>query len=321
MAHALTTSIAPPVMLLLPQPVRQRIESLAAHLLQPSAGPQVDFSAPDGEPALVAPDSVSWQVFKNPATLFMGGVAAVILELAEPRVRTGVWEHTSFRQQPMARLQRTGLAAMMTVYGPRAQTEKMIAHVVRLHGAVQGVTPDGAPYRATDTDLLDWVQATASFGFLNAYHVYARALTPDDRNRFYAEGAAAARLYGAVGAPVSEADQQAQFTAMAPRLEASPIVQEFLTIIAAVPVLPGPLRSLQSVMVRAAIDLVPPPIRTTLQLGSHYGLKLGQRWLVTQTARAADRLPLRSGPAVQACRRLGLPDEYLYRRPPATRTP
>lgn len=308
-------------MLFLPPPVRRRVESLAAHLLQPSDGPQVDFSAPAGEPALVAPDSISWQVFKNPATLFIGGVAAVILELAEPRVRTGVWEHTSFRRQPMARLQRTGLAAMMTVYGARTQTERMIAHVVRLHDAVQGVTPDGTPYRATDTDLLDWVQATASFGFLNAYHVYARPLTPEDRDRFYAEGAAAARLYGAEGAPMSEADQQAQFAAMAPRLEASPIVQEFLAIIAQVPVLPTPLRRLQSVMVRAAIDLVPAPIRDTLQLGSARGLTRGQRWLVTQAAQAADRLPLQSGPAVQSCRRLGLPDDYLYRRPQTRNAP
>ena len=308
-------------MLYLPPPVRRRVESLAANLLQPSDGPQVDFAAPAGEPALVTPDSVSWQVFKNPATLFIGGVAAVILELAEPRVRTGVWEHTSFRQQPMARLQRTGLAAMMTVYGARTQTEKMIAHVVRLHGAVQGVTPAGTPYRATDTDLLDWVQATASFGFLNAYHVYARALTPGDRDRFYAEGAAAARLYGATGAPMSEAEQQAQFAAMAPRLEASPIVQEFLTIIARVPVLPTPLRRLQSVMVRAAIDLVPATIRQTLQLELTGGLTAGQRWLVTRAARAADRLPLRSGPAVQSCRRLGLPDDYLYRRRQARSAP
>ncbi|WP_420225125.1 oxygenase MpaB family protein [Pigmentiphaga litoralis] len=306
-------------MLPIPRFVRQRVESLAAHLLQPSDGPRVDFSLPAGEPALVAPDSVSWQVFKNPATLFIGGVAAVILELAEPRVRTGVWEHTSFRQQPMARLQRTGLAAMMTVYGARKQTEAMIAHVVRLHGAVQGITPGGTPYRATDTDLLDWVQATASFGFLNAYHVYARSLTPEDRDRFYAEGAAAARLYGAQGAPVSEADQQAQFAAMQPRLEASDIVHEFLTIIAHVPVLPARLRGLQSVMVRAAIDLVPAPVRHTLQLGSRAGLRPGERWLVTRIAKAADRFPLRSSPAVQACRRLGLPDDYLYRRRPQQR--
>lgn len=49
--------------------------------------------------------------------LLVGGIAAVILELAEPRVHTGVWEHSLFRSDPVRRLQRTGLAAMATVYG------------------------------------------------------------------------------------------------------------------------------------------------------------------------------------------------------------
>ena len=40
---------------------------------------------------------MSWRVFKNPLSLFIGGITAVIMELAEPRVRTGVWEHTTFR--------------------------------------------------------------------------------------------------------------------------------------------------------------------------------------------------------------------------------
>ena len=38
----------------------------------------------------------------------------MILELAERRVRTGVWRHTTFREQPLARTRRTGLAAMTT---------------------------------------------------------------------------------------------------------------------------------------------------------------------------------------------------------------
>jgi uncharacterized protein (DUF2236 family) len=63
---------------------------------------------------------VSWRVFKNPLSLFIGGVSAVIMELAEPRVRTGIWEHTTFRVDPIRRLRRTGLAAMVTVYGARS---------------------------------------------------------------------------------------------------------------------------------------------------------------------------------------------------------
>jgi uncharacterized protein (DUF2236 family) len=87
---------------------------------------EFDFSRPRGGPALVPAGSVSWRVFKNPVSLFIGGVAAVILELAEPSVRSGVWDHSSFRKDAVMRLRRTGAAAMMTVYGPRSAAENMI---------------------------------------------------------------------------------------------------------------------------------------------------------------------------------------------------
>src|SRR5215470_5993425 len=138
---------------------------------------------------------MSRQVFKNPVALFAGGVAAVILELAEPRVRSGVWDHTTFRTDPLARMERTGLAAMVTVYGARSAAEKMIAGVRAMHDRVRGTTPDGGPYRANDPELLDWVQATAGFGFLEAYAAFVRPVRDADRDRFYAEGVGAGRLY------------------------------------------------------------------------------------------------------------------------------
>jgi uncharacterized protein (DUF2236 family) len=116
-----------------------------------------DFRPPIGEPALVAADSVTWRIFKNPVALFVGGVAAVILELAEPAVRTGVWEHTDFRRDPMGRLERTGMAAIVTVYGAHSAAEKMIAGVMRLHERIAGTTPAGEAYRADDPRLLTWV--------------------------------------------------------------------------------------------------------------------------------------------------------------------
>ena len=100
------------------------VDAAARELIQPPGGPAIDFTQPKDEPALLAPDSVSWRIFKNPVALFVGGVAAVILELAEPAVRTGVWEHSSFRIDPVRRLQRTGLAAMVTVYGAEASQRR-----------------------------------------------------------------------------------------------------------------------------------------------------------------------------------------------------
>jgi uncharacterized protein (DUF2236 family) len=76
-------------------------------LLVPGDRSHIDFSRPVGEAALLSPESVSWRVFKNPVSLFIGGVTAVIMELAEPRVRAGLWEHTTFRLDPIRRLRRT----------------------------------------------------------------------------------------------------------------------------------------------------------------------------------------------------------------------
>ena len=305
-----TTAPSPPREL--PGPLQRRLEARVLTLMQPAAGAPLDFSRPPGEAALCAPDSVSWRVFRNPLSMFIGGVAAVVLELAEPRVRTGVWEHTSFRERPMDRLRRTAQAAMLSVYGPRGQAEAQIARVTRLHERVQGVTPEGQPYHALDPALLDWVQATASFGFLEAYAAHVRPLSQAERDRYYAEGLPAARLYGATGAPQSQAQQQRLFEAMQPALRASPIVDEFLHIMRRIPALPPPLRPAQSLLVRAAVQLVPAAVRERLALGARWQLAPWETRRVAQAARAVDRWLFRAGPAVQSCRRLGLPDDYLY---------
>ncbi|MDB5486801.1 MAG: uncharacterized protein JWQ58_516 [Reyranella sp.] len=289
------------------------LDTLARELVQPSVGPHVDFTRPAGAEALVPATSVSWRVFKNPVTLFVGGVAAVVLELADPAVRTGVWEHSSFRTDPKRRLQRTGLAAMVTVYGARSQAEAMIAGVVRMHERVKGHTPAGEAYRANDVALLTWVQATAGFGFAEAYHRYVHPLSSAEFDRFHEEGAPAARLYGALDAPASKADLIALFESKRSRLEPSPIVFEFLEIIRAASVFPPLLQPLQRLLVRAAVEIVPDWVRERLGLGAEYGLSGWQAALVRRSGALSDRILLRSSPAVQACHRLGLPDDYLYR--------
>jgi len=300
------TPILPPGLL------QSLARTLVRDLMAVEGRPAVDFSKPKGATALVPPQSVSWRVFKNPVALFVGGVAAVILELAEPRVRAGVWEFTSFRTDPVTRLRRTGLAAMVTVYGARGAAEAMIAGVRRMHEIVSGVTESGLPYRATDPELLDWVQATAAFGFLEAYRHYVHPLSRAERDRYYGEGVEAAALYGARGAPRNEAELKALFDAMRPRLERSAVILEFLDIMRRAPVFPMALRPAQRLLVRAAIELTPPELRRKLGL-EKVGLRFGERALVKLAGRLSDRVVIDASPAVQACRRLGLPRDYLYR--------
>ncbi len=298
--------------IILPRPLQRQIDELAQSFLQPQQ--TIDFSMPEGEPALIPPGSISWRIFKNPVVVFLGGVTAVLLEFAEPRVRDGIWQHSNFRTDPLTRLRRTGLAAMVTVYGPRSKAEAVIAGVVRRHERVTGWTSEGEPYHANDPVLLNWVQATAGFGFTEAYHAYVRRLTADERRVLFAEAQPIACLYGALGAPASQDELKVLLETMRTRLVASPIVFEFLEIMEQVPILPAWARPVQRVLLKAAVGLLPVWVRERLGLGSRWTLRPAERLFVRALALASDRLILRSSPAIQSCRRLGLPDTYLYRR-------
>jgi uncharacterized protein (DUF2236 family) len=133
-----------------------------------------------------------------------------------------------------------------------------------------------------------------------------------ERDRYYAEGVLAASLYGA-SAATSEAALKMRFEAMANQLERSDILFEFLAIIRSAPILPLPLRPVQPLLIRAAIDLTPHWLRRTLGLTDH-GLNALEVGLVRQIGAFADRLVLEINPAVQACRRMGLSENYLYSR-------
>jgi uncharacterized protein (DUF2236 family) len=296
----------------LPWLLQRRLEAASSHLLRPIGGPAVDFASPVGETALAAPHSVSWRVFKNPVALFVGGVAAVVLELAEPAVRSGVWDHSTFRSDPLRRLRRTGLAAMVTVYGARSLAEPMIARIVDKHARVIGRTSAGELYTASDAKLLTWVHVTAAYGFVRAYARYVEPLSADELDAVYREGAPAARLYGAPEPPMSNRAAEALFESMRDRLERSEAILRFLEIMRETPTLPSPLAWMQPLLVRAAVDLIPYWIRERLGLGEEYGLRLRDGWIVGAAGALANRIVLRDSPAVQSCLRLGLPVNYLY---------
>jgi uncharacterized protein (DUF2236 family) len=239
---------------------------LARPLFDAAGGAHIDYAAPKGDPGMFGPDSLAWKIHANPVSLAIGGVAAVILELAEPRVRTGVWEHSIFKTDPLKRMQRTGEATLITTYGPTPAAEARIAMVTRMHERVSGVTPEGQAYTALDPELMTWVHITAGWGFLNAYDRYVEALSPADKDRYFAESARLGRGFGAADAPASVAEVEQWFARMDPKLKPHPIIGEFLGIVAATSPIGAAGRLVQPLLVQAAIDLLPPPLRSRLEL-------------------------------------------------------
>ncbi len=255
-------------------------------------GGSVDYRRPPGDPGFFGPDSMAWKVHANPVALAVGGIAAVILELAEPRVRTGVWEHSTFRTDPLARIRRTGEATMITTYGSTAAAERRVAMVTRMHERVSGVTPEGQGYAALDPDLMTWVHITAGWGFLNAWRRYAEpGVSRADQDRYYAEGGRLGRAFGASEVPASVAEVDAWFDRMRPQLAPHPIIDEFLAIVAATSPLGLAGRAVQPLIVQAAIDLIPPDLQAQLQLPRRPVRQAAANMLLRPMAAAAGRAP------------------------------
>ena len=270
-------------------------------------GETISFSHPRGEAALTPTGGVSWRIFSNPVSLGIGGIAAVILELAHPQVRHGVWDHSNFRTAPLRRMIRTAKAAMITVYAPAGTARHMIAQVNHMHRNVSGQTDRGIPYNAFDAELLNWVHATASFGFLEAYMKFVIPLTPEQRNAFYAEGKPVAALYGATETPDSAVKQSELFSRIYNILEPSDTLYEFLRVCEKS--LPGP-RFFTAKAVRSAVGLLPLDIVQKLSLDAFLPKASDTVWM-RRAAWIAGTIPQYPLPFGQACRRMHISQSFL----------
>lgn len=279
-------------------------------------GWKIDFASPKGEAAYCHPGSMAWRVYKNPIALGIGGVAAVLLEFADARIRSGVWDHSTYKADPIGRSKRTGVAAMVGVYGPASAARRVIQGVTNMHSQVKGKTPGGEAYQALDTELLDWVAATAGYGFLNAYDRFVAPLSEADKTRFYTEGAEIGALYG-VKAPLrSTADFMAMMEKLAPRFEPHPIVDEFLAIIVSGQAAPAVPKFLHRALAKASVSLLPPIVRERLGLGPEWNLSWSETAALKAVGKLADRVPVPGSPAWDAALRLGLPGNFVWRSEP-----
>jgi uncharacterized protein (DUF2236 family) len=277
-------------------------------------GWKVDFRSPPGEPAFCAPDSMAWRIYKNPIALAIGGVCAVLLEFADARIRSGVWDHSAFKDDPIGRSRRTGMAALVGVYGPQSAARQVIGGVNRMHARIEGTTPSGERYRALDPDLLAWVGATAGYGFLVAYDRFVEPLSDEAKLRFFHEGSGIGALYGVQRPIRSLEDFESMMMELAPRFEPHAINLEFLDIMRSGRAVRAVPRWLQRAMAHASISILPPIVRNRLELGPEYDLGRGAERAVRLMAGLAERIPDRNGAAAQASERLGLPHTFLWQR-------
>jgi uncharacterized protein (DUF2236 family) len=142
------------------------------------------------------PDSVTWRLHADPMQ-WVGGVRALFLLSLHPLAMAGVDQHSTYREDPIGRLQRTGDYLGAVTFGTRAEADRAAARVRGVHRRVRGVEPESnTPYWAPDPELLLWVHCGEIDSFLTIGRRAGVKVSAADADRYVAEQVTAARLIG-----------------------------------------------------------------------------------------------------------------------------
>lgn len=217
-------------------------------------------------PRWFEPDSMIVRVHAD-ASMFVGGIRALLLQTLHPAAMLAVSEHSGFRGDMWGRLNRTSHFLAVTTFGTIDDGERMIAMVRGIHEKVVGTMPDGTPYAASDPHLLAWVHVAEVDSFLRAYTVYGRdTLDQAERDQYVAETSLVARRLGVLDPPTTEAELARALAAFRPELRGTPEAREAVSYLLFKPPLPLLARAPYGVLVAAGVALMPAWTRLPLRL-------------------------------------------------------
>lgn len=151
---------------------------------------------------LYPPDSLTFRVNRR-AVLALGGLRALLMQVAHPLVAQGVADHSYFRNKPLRRLTRTLSLVMKIVFGSREECAAALRTVQSAHQRVRGRLatagggfPAGQKYSAEDPQLMLWVYATLLDTSALMYEQLVAPFSEEERERYYQESRLWAQLFG-----------------------------------------------------------------------------------------------------------------------------
>lgn len=251
--------------------VRERVrERLGTALFLRVAGPDGakhrDRIHGRAGPRWFAPDSAIARVHGD-ASMFVGGIRALLLQTMHPAAMRAVSEHSGFRGDMWGRLNRTSHFLAVTTFGTASDAQQAVDMVRSIHARITGTMDDGTPYAASDPHLLKWVHVAEIDSFLLAHTIYGKhPLDQAGRDQYVAETAEIALALGVLDPPTTEAELKATLASYRPELRGTPQAREAVSCLLFRPPLPLPARVPYGVLMAAGIGLMPRWTRLPLRL-------------------------------------------------------
>jgi uncharacterized protein (DUF2236 family) len=217
-------------------------------------------------PRWFADDRVIRRVHAD-ASMFVGGLRALLLQSLHPLAMAGVAEHSDYRADPWGRLQRTADFLAATTFGPSTLAEESVARVRQVHRRVHGVAPDGRAYSAADPHLLRWVHICEVDSFLVAYRRFgASTITDHEADEYVADMARVASALGVNHPPETVRALRHEFRDFREELKGTKAARDAARFLLVEPPLPLAARPAYGVLGSAAVALLPIWARWPLRL-------------------------------------------------------
>jgi len=228
------------------------------------------------------------------ASMFVGGLRALLLQSLHPLAMAGVAQHSDYRGDPWGRLQRTSTFLAVTTFGTATDAQRAVDRVRGIHQRVHGIAADGRPYRASDPHLLEWVHIAEVDSFLLAHQLYgANPLDQRGRDGYVGDTARVARALGVPDPPLSEAQLRERIEAFRPELSGTPAAREAARFLLLTPPLPIAARPPYGLLAATSVSMLPawarmplllpyfPPVEATVIRMAGRVLVGGIRWAMT----------------------------------------
>jgi uncharacterized protein (DUF2236 family) len=234
------------------------------------------------------------------ASMFVGGLRALLVQSLHPLAMAGVAGHSGYRGDPWGRLQRTSYFLAVTTFGLASDAEAAVARVKSVHARVRGTAPDGRPYSAADPHLLRWVHVAEVDSFLTTFQRYgATPLDAQGRDGYVADTARVARALGIVDPPETESELSDQLQAYRPELRGTAEARSAARFLLLRPPLPRIARAPYAVLASASVASLPvwarwplrlpylPLVEATVVRAAGLGIVRTLRWITAPGPRSA----------------------------------
>jgi uncharacterized protein (DUF2236 family) len=166
--------------------------------------------------------SILRRVHSERAVGLFYGQRALMIGALNPLTFVGTLENTNARMKPFQRLSHTAEVFETIFFDSKAEADKMLAFVHRLHEEVKGEMPEdagvvrkGTPYSAFDPELMLWTMAVIADSGPFFYELFVGRLSEDEHEQLWQEYVRFGELFGMPRdvAPRSHRDFRAWFDA------------------------------------------------------------------------------------------------------------